>query len=213
MRSSGVGGDTSSSSSSAKLDAYLRGVESLFYASPDHYDEEKALEVLHRCNYDTVQALELLQPWARVEEDGDADGLARDAAQEKKEFESDDACAVCGDGGDLIICDAKGCKRVYHAVCAELAEIPSGQWECAVHFCHTCGQRVNDANSVRCSACPTSFCAAHIPACQSTRDKLKPARSVADAAAMPRGRLWDVARELSPSPWPAAAHAVESADS
>jgi hypothetical protein len=146
-----------------KLDAYLRSVEMLFYASSEHYDEEKALEVLHRCNYDTVQALELLQPWARVEEDDDN---ARDGTGEKKEFESDDACAVCGDGGDLIICDAKGCKRVYHAVCAELAEIPSGQWECAVHFCHTCGQRVNDANSVRCSSCPTSFCAAHIPACQ-----------------------------------------------
>lgn len=55
------------------------------------------------------------------------------------EFDSDDMCAVCGDGGDLIICDAKGCKRVYHAVCAELAEVPSGSWECSVHFCATCG--------------------------------------------------------------------------
>lgn len=176
---------------SSKVDSYLRAVEALFYGSPDHYDEEKVLELLHRCNYDPTSALELLQPWAKVEEE--------EEGQKTTEFDSDDMCSVCGDGGDLIICDAKGCKRVYHAVCAELAEIPSGTWECSVHFCSTCGstrhdirhrmhvhacdaprrmahewlilvsfarsQRVNDANSVRCTSCPTAFCAAHIPAC------------------------------------------------
>ena len=90
------------------------------------------MELLHRCNYDSHAALELVQPWAMVEEDEDGVGKTT-------EFDSDDMCAVCGDGGDLIICDAKGCKRVYHAVCAELSEVPSGTWECSVHFCATCG--------------------------------------------------------------------------
>ncbi|CAL5389643.1 unnamed protein product [Camellia sinensis] len=36
---------------------------------------------------------------------------------------SDDMCAACGSGGDLIICD--GCPRAFHAGCA-----PKGDWHC-----------------------------------------------------------------------------------
>ena len=176
----------------ARVDAYLRAVRALFYESPELFSAEKALELLHRCNYDDRSALELVQPWAKAEDE--EDGLTAGGGK-VAEFDSDDACHVCGDGGDLIICDAKGCKRVYHAVCADLTEIPSGTWECPIHFCSTCGSvaspsrsaivtillhaltlvaaifvcacsnRVNDSNSVRCVSCPTAFCATHIPAC------------------------------------------------
>lgn len=44
---------------------------------------------------------------------------------------SDDMCAVCGDGGDLIICD--GCPRSFHAVCLDLETAPHGDWYCS--FC------------------------------------------------------------------------------
>jgi hypothetical protein len=41
-----------------------------------------------------------------------------------------DACAVCGDGGRLIICD--GCEGEYHVGCLRprLRTIPEGHWEC-----------------------------------------------------------------------------------
>lgn len=41
-----------------------------------------------------------------------------------------DACAICGDGGSLLICD--GCEGEYHMDCVQpsLAEIPEGHWEC-----------------------------------------------------------------------------------
>lgn len=41
-----------------------------------------------------------------------------------------DACLVCGDGGNLLICD--GCEGEYHGKCTRppLAEVPEGSWEC-----------------------------------------------------------------------------------
>ena len=49
--------------------------------------------------------------------------------EDKAEHETD-ACAVCGDGGNLLICD--GCEGEYHTACQKpiLKEIPEGDWEC-----------------------------------------------------------------------------------
>lgn len=49
--------------------------------------------------------------------------------RETKE-EEQDTCAVCGDGGNLIICD--GCEVEYHLKCLSpaLAQVPEGYWEC-----------------------------------------------------------------------------------
>jgi len=49
--------------------------------------------------------------------------------RETKE-EEQDVCAVCGDGGNLIICD--GCEVEYHLACLKpaLATVPEGHWEC-----------------------------------------------------------------------------------
>nr|GMC91822.1 uncharacterized protein LOC109158230 [Ipomoea batatas] len=42
---------------------------------------------------------------------------------------SDDMCAVCGDGGELILCD--GCPQAFHAACLGLECAPSSNWLCA----------------------------------------------------------------------------------
>mmetsp|Transcript_12240 Transcript_12240/g.33955 ORF Transcript_12240/g.33955 Transcript_12240/m.33955 type:complete len:474 (+) Transcript_12240:133-1554(+) len=41
-----------------------------------------------------------------------------------------DTCLICGDGGELLICD--GCEGEYHKECLNprLKEIPEGHWEC-----------------------------------------------------------------------------------
>jgi PHD-finger len=41
-----------------------------------------------------------------------------------------DACAICDDGGNLLICD--GCEGEYHMECLRpaLAKVPEGRWEC-----------------------------------------------------------------------------------
>ncbi|XP_054801196.1 uncharacterized protein LOC129305228 isoform X1 [Prosopis cineraria] len=45
--------------------------------------------------------------------------------------DSDDMCAICGDGGDLIPCN--GCPRAFHAVCLGLQCAPESCW-----LCQTC---------------------------------------------------------------------------
>lgn len=42
----------------------------------------------------------------------------------------EDACAICGDGGSLLICD--GCEGEYHMTCMQppLRVVPEGHWLC-----------------------------------------------------------------------------------
>ncbi|KAF4385340.1 hypothetical protein G4B88_026623 [Cannabis sativa] len=42
--------------------------------------------------------------------------------------DSDDMCAVCGDGGDLILCH--GCPRAFHEACLDSTLVPQGDWYC-----------------------------------------------------------------------------------
>lgn len=51
--------------------------------------------------------------------------------------DNDDACIICADGGDLLLCD--GCPRAFHKECASLSSIPPGDWFCK--YCQTMFQR------------------------------------------------------------------------
>ncbi|KAJ9559342.1 hypothetical protein OSB04_013956 [Centaurea solstitialis] len=41
---------------------------------------------------------------------------------------NDDLCRICGDGGNLLLCD--GCPRSFHRECASELSIPRGKWYC-----------------------------------------------------------------------------------
>ncbi|XP_054168749.1 histone-lysine N-methyltransferase NSD2-like [Oppia nitens] len=77
----------------------------------------------------------------------------------KKDFSRmhDDDCFSCGEGGDLVMCDRKGCPKSYHLECLKLQTIPKGKWECPRHFCDTCGK----AATALCEFCPNSLCKEH----------------------------------------------------
>ena len=125
--------------------------------SQDDYDEETALLFLHRCDYDPNVALALLQPprtsTAPVDPSLSSSPnplppsltsphspSSPPSSPSTPDADTDDVCSICLDGGHLIICEHRGCHRVYHIECAGLRTVPQGRWECPRHSCNACGE-------------------------------------------------------------------------
>lgn len=132
------------------VETFLKKARELFEGHKDMYDEERALFLLHKCNYNARVAEDLMRPRTA-------------ASNSDSELESDDQCFVCGDGGDLIICESKSCVKVYHLACLNLRKVPAGEWMCPRHFCCTCGVMMQDS-VFQCSQCVNAYCLQHAPA-------------------------------------------------
>ena len=84
-----------------------------------------------------------------------------------RDYDHQDFCQACLDGGDLIVCDY--CPAAYHAECVglkgqELNRI--GRWSCPHHTCMKCSRKSQAVGGLlfRCEMCPVALCEDHLTA-------------------------------------------------
>ncbi|XP_077373273.1 uncharacterized protein LOC144016260 isoform X2 [Festucalex cinctus] len=92
-----------------------------FYLDPDR----ELIMVLDLEPEDQIQESKCVEPSPTWE-------VAQNREDKSKEMESEDFCAVCLDGGDLLCCDR--CPKVYHLAChlPSLSSFPKGDWVCTL---------------------------------------------------------------------------------
>lgn len=77
-----------------------------------------------------------------------------------RDYDNEDHCLVCWDGGDLICCD--GCPASFHMACLNLKpkDIGVRSWRCPHHRCSVCKRNASAVGGLlfRCSECPKAFC-------------------------------------------------------
>ncbi|RID44253.1 hypothetical protein BRARA_I01063 [Brassica rapa] len=74
-----------------------------------------------------------------------------------KRREDEDVCFVCFDGGSLVLCDRRGCPKVYHPACVKRSEAffrSRSKWNCGWHICTACQKD----SFYMCYTCPYSVC-------------------------------------------------------
>ncbi|KAK4773928.1 hypothetical protein SAY87_028947 [Trapa incisa] len=75
--------------------------------------------------------------------------------REKKGEE--EVCFICFDGGELVVCDGRGCPKAYHPSCVKrsLSFFQSkAKWKCGWHICTSCQKTA----FYMCYMCPHSLC-------------------------------------------------------
>ncbi|GAB4853839.1 hypothetical protein Ancab_018048 [Ancistrocladus abbreviatus] len=69
----------------------------------------------------------------------------------------EDVCFICLDGGDLVLCDRRGCPKAYHPSCVNRDEAffrTKGRWNCGWHLCSKCEKNAY----YMCCTCTFSLC-------------------------------------------------------
>lgn len=85
-------------------------------------------------------------------------GIHKRVKVNKSSSSSDDICFICGEGGELLLCDSKDCPKGYHLSCLKRTKWPQGKWLCPWHQCNIC----NKGKVKRCTFCVNSFCPNHV---------------------------------------------------
>ncbi|XP_075095752.1 zinc finger CCCH domain-containing protein 19-like isoform X2 [Nicotiana tabacum] len=106
---------------------------------------------------DTVESGESLGG-KRKRRDSKSPGNSKAAARaSSRKITEEDVCFVCFDGGDLVLCDHRGCPKAYHPCCVNRDEAffrAKGRWNCGWHQCSNCEKKAY----YMCYTCPFSLC-------------------------------------------------------
>lgn len=84
-------------------------------------------------------------------------GRAALRVQSKPKMEEEDVCFICFDGGNLVLCDRRGCPKAYHPSCINRDESffrSRGRWNCGWHICSQCQK----TSHYMCYTCTYSLC-------------------------------------------------------
>ncbi|OIT08406.1 zinc finger ccch domain-containing protein 19 [Nicotiana attenuata] len=106
---------------------------------------------------DTVESGESLGG-KRKRRESKSPGNSKAAARaSSRKITEEDVCFVCFDGGDLVLCDHRGCPKAYHPSCVNRDEEffrAKGRWNCGWHQCSNCEKKAY----YMCYTCPFSLC-------------------------------------------------------
>jgi len=93
------------------------------------YIEEDRYEPYNDENEDNLDDLED-EETEETEEAEEAEEADEDEAEETGSIEHDNTCAICDDGGDLLVCSF--CSNAFHIPCLDppLSSVPTGEWQC-----------------------------------------------------------------------------------
>lgn len=75
----------------------------------------------------------------------------------RKKVIGEDVCFICFDGGDMVLCDRRGCPKAYHPSCVNRDEAffrAKGRWNCGWHLCSHCEKNAH----YMCYTCTFSLC-------------------------------------------------------
>ncbi|WVZ68861.1 hypothetical protein U9M48_017743 [Paspalum notatum var. saurae] len=84
---------------------------------------------------------------------------AQAAVKPIKRKDEEEVCFICFDGGDLVICDRRGCPKAYHPSCVNRDDDffkSKGRWNCGWHICSNCQKPARHM----CYTCTYSLCKA-----------------------------------------------------
>ena len=87
-----------------------------------------------------------------------------------RDYNHQDWCQVCADGGSLVLCD--WCPCAYHLSCLGVEEVSNFNFSCPHHQCKTCGRKAGAVGGLlfRCEVCEAAFCEDDLP--QIARDNI-----------------------------------------
>lgn len=113
---------------------------------------------------DVAEETDLLDEMEKVEEANRIGGQKRKRGRISKGVKvptrkkmEEDVCFICFDGGELVLCDRRGCPKVYHPSCVNRDEAffrTKGRWNCGWHLCSNCEKNAY----YMCYTCTFSLC-------------------------------------------------------
>ncbi|XP_057494763.1 zinc finger CCCH domain-containing protein 19-like [Actinidia eriantha] len=144
------------------------GADSLIVSTDDHDDNEEVGTQEETPIADTETEIDVGEMAGEEKGVGGGGGKRKrgknsgvPARAPSRRVVEEDVCFICFDGGELVLCDRRGCPKAYHPSCVNRDEAffrAKGRWNCGWHLCSICEKNAY----YMCYTCTFSLCRACI---------------------------------------------------